>query len=155
MQTRMRMNKLLGESMLKIEAREMFRSNGLIDDFVVYGKPEDYIQLSKEVESVISSGKAVSVKSDSKISIEISLDENESELFTSLQNKDDEYFSMDAWRARNILRVMGNKNILESVQLFLIELSGRGEGYSYISEYSDSKGYSQASPEWRLHVEIT
>ena len=117
--------------MLKIEAREMFRPNGLIDDFVVYGKPENYIQLSKQVEAVISSKSPMMVSTDSEISIEISNDENRTELFTSLQNKENDYFSMDVWKARNILRVMGNANILESLHIFLIDLSQRGEGHSY------------------------
>jgi len=124
-------------------------------NFVVYGKPEDYIQLSKQVESVMFSESPIIVKTDSRISIEISIDKNEKKLFTSLQNQDNEYFSMDAWKARNILRVIGSKSELEKLHLFLIDLSGRGEGYSYISEYSEPNNYSEASPELRLHVEIT
>ena len=145
----------LSESMLKIEAREMFRPNGLIDDFLVYGKPEDYIHLSKQVVSVISSKNPIMVSTDSEISIEISIDENRTELFTSLQNKEHDYFSMGMWKARNILRFMGNENILESLHMFLINLSQRGEAYSYISEYSTIEKYSKQSPEWRLHLEIT
>ena len=28
---------------MRIEHRKMYRSNGLIDDFVVYGQPEEYL----------------------------------------------------------------------------------------------------------------
>lgn len=93
--------------------------------------------------------------SESNISIEITLDESEEELFTSLQNKTNDYFSSDDWNNRDILRIYGNRSILARLQAFLNDLANRGEGYSYISEYSDNENYSNNSPEWRLHVEIT
>lgn len=37
--------------MLKIEARQMYRSNGLIDDLVVYGIADDYVRLSERIEA--------------------------------------------------------------------------------------------------------
>lgn len=93
--------------------------------------------------------------SESDISIEIIRDEDEEELFTSLQNKTNDYFSMDDWNDRDILRIYGSNRVLFSLQEFLNDLAGRGEGYSYISEYSENENYSNNSPEWRLHVEIT
>ena len=140
---------------MRIEVRQMFRSNGLIDDLVVYAKPEEYHQFSDFVGKAISTGKPALVVSESDISIEIILDKAEGELFTSLQNKTNDYFSMDDWNNRNILRIYGNGSVLTRLQSFLNDLAGRGEGYSYISEYSENEHYSSNSPEWRLHVEIT
>lgn len=145
----------LGERIVKIESRQMFRSNGLIDDLVVYGKPEEYLLFAEFVGKAISSKAPTLMLSESDISVEIICDESENELFTSLQNTTNDYFSMDDWNSRNILRIYGSSNILVSLQGFLNDLSGRGDGYSYISEYSKSYGYSCNSPEWRLHVEIT
>lgn len=141
--------------MLTIEARAMFRSNGLIDDFVVYGTPEDYLHLAKQIALGVCTKEPVIIQTDSPISIEVRLDETQKELFTSLQNQDNEYLSMADWKARNILRVMGNHNTLENLRVFLVDLSTRGEGYSYLSEYSDHNHYLPASPEWRLHVELS
>ena len=88
--------------------------------------------------------------------IEITCDNSEdTELFTSFQNRDNEYFSMEAWECRNILKVQASSIILKELVLFLRELSGRGVGYSYLSEYSEKYAYSTFSPEWRLHVEHT
>jgi len=141
---------------LRVEARQMYRSNGLIDDFVVYGFPNDYLELAEMVESALSSKKPTKLKTSSSIDLEIILNNEESqELFTSLQNEGNEYLSMQEWQERNILRIMGNGKILNELHAFLIDLSGRGEGYSYISEYSESFKYSPYSPEWRLHVDNT
>ncbi len=98
--------------------------------------------------------KALDASKEKNISIQIIRDEAENKLFTSLQNDKNEYFSLDEWNNRSILRVFGGANVLASLQAFLRDLSGRGEGYSYISEYSESIGYSNDSPEWRLHVEV-
>ena len=138
--------------MLRIELRQIFRSNGLIDDVVVYGAPEDYEQFSKQIKAAISSSDAVVLNSDSPILIEISKDNKSEILFTSLQNESDEYFSMEDWSARSILRVIGSEAVLKKLSEFLPDLSGRGEGYSYISEFSISNEYSSFSPEWRFHV---
>jgi len=142
--------------MLKIEARQMFRSNGLIDDFAVYGAPDDYLQFAKIIKTSILSEKSATLGTNSTINLEIVLSDNESqELFTSLQNESDEYFSMKEWQERKILRIVGSEKILNELHLFLVSLSSRGEGYSYISEYSENYKYSNNSPEWRLHVENT
>ncbi|MBL8264628.1 MAG: hypothetical protein JNM58_19610 [Xanthomonadaceae bacterium] len=138
--------------MLKIELRQLFRSNGLIDDFVLFGKPEDYVAFSAHVAEATTSEKPVVLRSDSNVIIEISLDEGMPELFTSLQNARDEYFSMDAWNARDILRMMGSSEVLCELSSFLFELSTRGNGYSYLSEFSTSMRCSAESPSWRLHV---
>jgi len=140
---------------VRIEARQMYRSNGLIDDLVLYAKPVGYHQLADFVGKAISSERPILMLSESNISIEITLDESEEELFTSLQNKTNDYFSSDDWNNRDILRIYGNRSILARLQAFLNDLANRGEGYSYISEYSDNENYSNNSPEWRLHVEIT
>lgn len=140
---------------MRIELRQMHRSNGLIDDVVVWGSPDDYIQFADTVGQAINSNGPVVMKSESDISLEICKDETEEDLFTSLQNEKNEYLSMDEWNNRNLLRLCGNKSVLESLKVFLKDVSGRGEGYSYISEYSENHGYSRKSPEWRLHVEVT
>ena len=141
--------------MIKIEARKMYRSNGLIDDIVVYGTPEDYVSLSDSVQAAVSSSEPTILETSSITRIEISRDNEAQKLFTSLQNESNEYFSHKEWEERNILRVIGSDTILNQLSSFLHELSSKGEGYSYISEYSDSSNYSSFSPEWRLHVENT
>lgn len=134
----------------------MFRSNGLIDDFVVFGMPEDYLPVAEAIQNVISSNSPRTIETNSSINIEIIIVKNETkELFTSLQNENNEYFSMKEWQDRNILRVKGSKAVLMELYQFLVDLSGRGQGYSYISEYSENHTYSHCSPEWRLHVEST
>lgn len=140
---------------MRIDARRIFRSNGLIDDFVLYGKPEDYLLFAEFIGKAISSRKPTLMLSESEISIQIFRDETKDELFTSLQNETNEYHSMDDWNARNVLKIFGSDAVLTSLQTFLVELSGRGEGYSYITEFSEVKNYSSHSPEWRLHVETT
>ncbi|WP_445354375.1 hypothetical protein ACJJI5_13905 [Microbulbifer sp. EKSA008] len=138
---------------MKIEVRQMFRSNGLIDDLVLSAKSEDYLLFADAVGKAIGKNESVLVISESEISIEIICDETKEELFTALQNKANDYFSMDDWNSRNILRVYGSAGILASFQRFLVKLAGRGPGYSYISEYSEGYSYSIFSPEWRLHIE--
>lgn len=133
----------------------MFRSNGLIDDVVIYGAPEDYQLFAERVRVAISSSEVVILDSDSSIRIEVSKDNASDDLFTSLQNESGEYCSMQDWQSRNVLRVSGSDAQLGELSAFLFDLSGRGEGYSYISEYSKSSGYSRYSPEWRLHVQNT
>ena len=124
----------LGETVVRIEARQMFRPNGLIDDFVVYGKSEDYLLFADYVGKAVNSEDPSSMPSESGIVVEITRDEAETELFTSLQNEQNEYFSFDDWNNRTILRVYGSGRVLSALQLFLRDLSGRGDGYSYISE---------------------
>ena len=141
--------------MLEIQARQKFRSNGLIDDFVFYGKKRDYLGFASLVKSVVEESETLTLDTDSKISIEVSLNNEYSELFTSLQNNGNEYFSMSEWQERDIFKVIGNKTTLENLYQFLIDLSNRGEGYSYISEYSEITIYSKDSPECRLHVQDT
>lgn len=133
----------------------MFRPNGMIDDVVVYGAPEDYEQFSEQVRAATSSPDAVVLNSDSLICIEISKNNESEDLFTSLQNGRNEYFSMADWKARSILRVVGSEAVLNELSEFLSDLAGRVEGYSYISEFSVFSEYSDSSPEWRLHVENT
>jgi hypothetical protein len=133
----------------------MFRSNGLIDDFVLLGRPADYIAFAEKVGAAISSGRPEVLRTRSWINVEVQASDNLHELFTSLQNQDDFYPSMDVWRQRNILRVSGSSVVLEQLRIFLMDVSGRGEGYSYISEYSEDLPYSAASPEWRLQVHLT
>lgn len=133
----------------------MYRSNGLIDDVIIWGSPADFIFFADAVSQAVSSHEPVLMQSDSDISLEISSDEAKEDLFTSLQNENNEYLSMDDWNNRNLLRLCGSHSVLESLEAFLKDVSGRGDGYSYISEYSDNHGYSPNSPEWRLHVENT
>lgn len=133
----------------------MFRSNGLIDDVVTYGTPTDYVQFSEKVRAAAGSPDAVMLNTDSPILIEISKNNESEELFTSLQNESNDYFSMKDWNARNILRVVGSETILRELSAFLSDLSVRGKGYSYISEFSVSSTYSRYSPEWRLQVHNT
>ena len=40
---------VLGELIVRIELRQVFRSNGLIDDLLVYSKPQGYQQLADVV----------------------------------------------------------------------------------------------------------
>jgi hypothetical protein len=145
----------LGVIVLRIELRQMFRSNGLIDDVVVFGKPEDYQQFSERVKAAIASSAPVVLECEPTVCVEISKNNSSDDLFTSLQNESNEYFSMQAWEARNILRVTGPESILSQLSAFLTALSAKGEGYSYISEFSESSSYSRYSPEWRLHVQNT
>jgi hypothetical protein len=133
----------------------MFRSNGLIDDVVIYGTPEDYRLFAERVRAAMSSAEVVVLDSDSAIRIEVSKDNASDDLFTSLQNESGEYSSMQDWQSRNVLRVLGSDAQLAELSAFLVDLSRRGDGYSYISEYSASTGYSRFSPEWRLHVQNT
>ncbi|MGR6874055.1 hypothetical protein ACU6U9_17490 [Pseudomonas sp. HK3] len=139
---------------MRVEARKTFASNGLIDDLVIYGESKDYLQLAELIGNAISSKSPTSLLSKSGITIEIILD-YEDELFTSLQNKTNEYYSMNDWNNRNVLRIYGCEKILSALQSFLSDVAKRGDGYSYISEYSKNLGYSRNSPEWRLHVEDT
>ncbi|MEQ1767689.1 MAG: hypothetical protein ABL859_09710, partial [Methylotenera sp.] len=145
----------LGALMLRIEHRQLFRPNGLIDDFVLYGKRIDYVAFARKVEAVIDGGGTETLCTESGIHVEILSVAGRNELCTSLQNQGDVYPSMDDWQKRNILRVSGSAVVLERLRHFLVDLSGRGEGYSYISEYSEESPYSIDSPEWRLHVQAT
>ena len=138
--------------MLRIDHRQLFRPNGLIDDFVLYGEQADYVALAARVEAAIFGGVAETSATESGICLEILSVASQHELCTSLQNKEDFYASMDDWQQRSILRVSGSPAVLERLRHFLVDLSGRGEGYSYISEYSQESPYSMTSPEWRLHV---
>jgi hypothetical protein len=138
---------------LSIELRQIFRPNGLIDDVVVYGAPVDYLQFSESVKRAIATCDPVVLETDSPISIEIKREKDAGHLFTSFQNEANEYFSLRDWNDRNILRVVGSEAVLSELSGFLSDLAGRGRGYSYISEYSESNAYSGNSPEWRLHVE--
>ncbi len=139
--------------MLKLEFRKKYCSNGLIDDFVLYGTAKDYLDFTNSVDLVLSSFKnKIIVKTTNYIYIEISLDNSINELFTSLQNKDNEYFSYHEWENRDILRVMGSEKVLIELKKFLIDLSKKEQGYSYLSEYSKVCKYSSYSPEWRLHI---
>lgn len=139
--------------MLRIELRQMFRSNGLIDDFVVYGKPEDYVHFSERVKSAMESPAELVLGGDRPVRIEISEENETGYLFTSLQNENDQYLSMQDWESRSVLRVIGSEAVLRELCAFLLDLSGRGEGYSYISQFSETYKYADLSPEWRLHVE--
>lgn len=141
--------------MLQVEHRQMYRSNGLIDDFVLHGKPDDYLAFASKVEAAVGSGQTEVLATASHISIEIAQAGSQAELFTSLQNRDNEYLTVEAWKARDILRVYGNGAVLEALHRFLLDLSTRGEGYSYLSEYSETFAYSRCSPQWRLHVNVT
>lgn len=140
--------------MIDLEHRQMHRSNGLIDDFVVRGSPSDYKSFARRVRSAISSGETEMLQTSSRIGIEITKDPNQPELFTSLQSRDDSYPTMIEWTQRSILRVRGSADVLEAFCAFLLDLPQRGHGYSYISEYSNQFGYAECSPEWRLHVQI-
>lgn len=141
--------------MLKVEVRKMFRSNGLIDDVVIHGEPDDYLKFSKTIQSVIESKKLTTHETNSSIGIEIIFDESvDQELFTSLQNQENEYFSIKDWDERDTLRVVGSEVILNTLYNFIVGLSGSGQGYSYISEYSEKYKYSFDSPEWQLHVDV-
>ena len=139
--------------MLKLELRQLFRSNGRIDDVVVFGLQEDYVRFSEAVAAAIASRKPAVLRTDSDAYIEIVRDDDLKTLFTSLQNENDEYFSMHAWNARNILRVIGSGRILANLSEYLLAVSTRGIGYSHISEFSEGGQYSAHSPEWRLHVQ--
>ena len=139
--------------MLKFELRQLFRSNGLIDDVVAFGMPEDYVRFSERAAAAIASSKPVVLRTDADVCVEISRDDDLETLFTSLQNENDEYLSMHAWNTRNILRVIGSKRTLANLSTYLLAVSARGVGYSYISEFAEAGQYSKQSPEWRLHVQ--
>lgn len=141
--------------MLRLEFRTMYRSNGLIDDFVVYGTAKDYVHFSNTVEKAVSSSKPIVLATNSSFNTEVSKDSEFNELFTSLQSEDNQYFSHKDWEDRKTLRVIGSELVLEKLYKFLHDVSRRGQGYSYISEYSESSDYSAYSPEWQLHVENT
>ena len=139
--------------MLRIELRHIYRPNGLMDDLVVYGLPQDYAHLSERVESAITSPDAVIVSTDSHMRVEITKNNELQTLSTSLQNEENEYFSPEDWNARNVLRVTGPEHALKDLSAYFLDVSLRSDGYSYISEYSDSGEYSDHSPEWRLHIQ--
>ena len=139
--------------MIRIEHREIFRPNGLIDDFVLFGSPSDYVALAGLVQAAIHSGRPETLHTQSWMRLEIQAVSDRCDLFTSLQNQEDTYPSREEWQQRNVLRVIGSAAVLEQLHLFLLDLSGRGDGYSYISQYSEALGYSSESPEWRLHVQ--
>ena len=126
--------------------------NGLIDDFVLFGKPSDYVDLAKTVESAVRMESIATLATTSGFRIDIVSDPEYDRLTTSLQNQENEYFSMAEWEQRDILRIWGSPTILEKLYLFLIDLSSRGHGYSYLAEYSEDHGYDNSSPVWRLHV---
>lgn len=138
--------------MLDLEFRSIYRSNGLIDDFVVYGAAEDYIHFSDAIKKAISSSKPVVLTTHSSFTIEVSMDGKFDELFTSLQSNDNQYFSHKDWEERSVLRVIGSQLILEELCKFLQDIACQNQGYSYISEFSESIDYSAYSPEWRLHI---
>ncbi|MGY3265510.1 hypothetical protein [Lysobacter sp. HA35] len=138
--------------MIDLEHRRMYRSNGLIDDFVFYGGPSEYISFASGVRAAIGSGRSETLPTSSGIWIEITNDPDQVDLFTSLQNQEDFYPTMAAWEDRNILRVRGSTDVLEGLCAFLLDLPRRGAGYSCLSEYSDTLSYAADSPEWRLHV---
>jgi hypothetical protein len=138
--------------MIRLEHRKLFKSNGLIDSFVLYGKPMDYREFAKWVRSAIRDRIAHRLGTESKIAIQVLVEPNQAGLFTALQNDSDFYASMKDWEERDTLRVIGSSATLSELAAFLEDLAGRGEGYSYISEFSDRLAYSAESPEWRLHV---
>ena len=142
--------------MLNIQARTMYRSNGLIDEFIMYGAAKDYSEFAETIQAVVNTGKSTCLKTDSDIQIEIMLDASkEKELFTSLQNQNNEYFSMQEWEKRDRLKIIGCMSSLNELHKFMLNVSASGSGYSYISEYSKTHSYSNYSPEWRLHVQNT
>ena len=140
--------------MIDLEHRQMYRSSGLIDDFVLHGRSADYRSFALQVQAAVRSGKPEQVPTSSPIGIEIACDPSQADLFTSLQNQDGLYPDMKEWAQRSILKLRGSTEVLEALCAFLIDLSGRGQGYSYISEYSEQFGYAEDSPEWRLHVRV-
>lgn len=138
--------------MLHVELRQCFAINGLLDDVVVHGTPADYIAWARTVESAIHGQSIATLDTASHLRIEIDGSTENETLMTSLQNEDNVYLSMQDWERRDILRMWACPAVLEHVRLFLVDLSGRGEGYSYLSEFSDAYACHHASPEWRLHV---
>ena len=142
----------LGVLMLHVEHRKMFSINGLIDDFVIFGKPSDYIEFARAVDASIRSGEVSILHTATPLRIEINSESELKELMTSLQNQSNQYLSMDDWERRDILRLWGSPTLLEQLRLFLVDLAGRGEGYSYLSEYSETHSYDHLCPVWRLHV---
>ena len=141
-----------GVPMLKLEYRKLFAVNGLIDDFVLYGKPSDYVEFSRTIEAAIRGKTIATLYTASHIRIEIDSDSETGTLMTSLQNQDNRYPSVSDWEQRDILRVWGSPAVLEQLRLFLLDLAGRGKGYSYLAEFSEEYSCRQSSPEWRLHV---
>ena len=142
----------LGVLMLHVEHRQMFAINGLIDDFVLYGKPSDYVEFARAVESASHGEPTTILHTATSLRIEINNEPEIKQLMTSLQNQANEYLSTDDWAKRDILRVWGSQAILKQLHTFLIDLSGRGEGYSYLAEFSEEDLIHHSSPEWRLHV---
>src|SRR5690554_3142322 len=124
----------LSALMIHVEHREMYRPNGLIDDFIVYGSPSGYIALASRIRSAIETGRPEVVRTFSEICIEIQVEPELVELRTSLQNEANLYATKDAWAQRDIVRLSGGEKVLEALSAFLVGLSARGEGYSYISE---------------------
>ena len=141
--------------MLRVEHRQMMRINGLIDDFALYGEATDYLDFAATVESAIQSKEPQTLQTASRFHIEIACDTKSDELYTSLQNHDAEYSSLDDWEQRNTLRIWGNAPVLEHLHVFLRSFPERGQGYSYISEYSEEHPYHLLSPQWRLHVQCS
>ena len=138
--------------MLILEHRKLFKSKGLIDSFVLHGKPTDYREFAEWVKSVIRGQTVHRLGTESGVGIEVLVEPSQIGLFTSLQNDSDFYASAKDWEERDVLRVIGSSETLSELAAFLEDLGGRGEGYSYISEFSDNIAYSAESPEWRLHV---
>ncbi|MGY3265563.1 hypothetical protein [Lysobacter sp. HA35] len=140
--------------MIDLEHRRMYGSNGLIYDFALYGDASGYTSFAVSVRAAIGSGRPETLPTSSGVWIEITNDPNQADLFTSLQNEEDFYPTMAAWEDRNILRVRGSTDVLESLCAFLLDLPRRGAGYSCLSEYSDTLSYAADSPKWRLHVRV-
>ena len=141
--------------MLRLEYRQMYSANGLIDDFVLFGSQLDYLKFSQMVESAINSLSPVELelRDDSDIRIVIYHDEEKNVLFTSLQNQEDFYLTMQDWHERDQLKIIGSSRILKALASFLENIAQYETGYSYISEFSETYEYSSGSPQWRLHTE--
>lgn len=88
-----------------------------------YGKKHDYLEFASLVKSVTETSETASLNTTSEISIEVSVNNSYPELFTSLQNKENEYFSMPEWEERNIFKIIGNKSVLENLYLFFTDLA--------------------------------
>ncbi|GEM_PF-3302572 len=141
--------------MFQVQYRQMFRSNGLLDDFVLRGNLEDYEEFANAIKLALDSGQPTTFETNSTYQISITESEDHPELFTSLQNEENMYSSMNEWQSRSILRVQGSSAVLGELIEFLISIGSNSSAYVYLSEYSERLHYSKHSPEWRLEVEST
>lgn len=138
---------------MRIEVRQLPPSNVWADDIIVYGTPVDYQSFAEFVDKCLETNSPTLMLTESDVLVEIVLDESQDELLSSYQVNQSDDASMEHVNHEIVLRVCGNRTILSVLKEFLVDLSGRGDGYSYLCEYSEKYDCAEESKDWRMHVE--